>query len=170
MNPSTPEEERRFVFSSLLSDRDWENESPFSNLYRHSSFGKDSDTKDSRKDAFHLHRLRSTRPKRSLLEHTDSLSSGEEDDDDGFEILTAEHLFSNLLSRVLDLAQKLNVEDGGRPGFPASRLLSHFDHGTNFWNFHNRLDTLTTPLCRHSSLGRGLSRESANNDSSSSTP
>ncbi|RZC42740.1 hypothetical protein BDFB_000330 [Asbolus verrucosus] len=111
-------------------------------------------------------KLRSTRPKRTLLEHNDSLSSGEEDDDDGFEILTAEHLFSNLLSRVRDLTQKLNVEDGGRPGFPTSRLLSHFDHGTNFWNFHNRLD----PLSRHSSLGRSLSRERNSSESSSSTP
>jgi hypothetical protein len=64
------------------------------------------------------------------------------------------------------LTQKLNVEDGGRPGFPASRLLSHFDHGTNFWNFHNRLE----PLSRHSSLGRSLSRERSNNDTTSSTP
>ena len=50
--------------------------------------------------------------------------------------------------QVRDLTQKLNVEDGGRPGFPASRLLSHFDHGKNFWNFHNRLNALTNPLSR----------------------
>lgn len=30
----------------------------------------------------------------------ESASSGEDDDDDGFEILTAENLFSTLLSRV----------------------------------------------------------------------
>jgi len=35
------------------------------------------------------------------MEHNDSLSSGEEDDDeDNFETLTAESLFSTLLSRV----------------------------------------------------------------------
>lgn len=45
---------------------------------------------------------RSSRPTRKVsLEHADSLSSAEEDDDDdGFEILTAENLFSTLLSRV----------------------------------------------------------------------
>lgn len=138
---------------SLFSDRDSEDESsPFSTLHRHGSIGRDSDTEDS-KSAFHMHRLRSTRPKRSTLEHNDSVSSGEEDDDDGFEILTAENLFSTLLSRVRDLTQRLNVDDGVRPGFPSSRLLSHFDHGTNFWN---RMDH---PLSRHSSLGRTMSRD-----------
>lgn len=34
------------------------------------------------------------------MEHNDSVSSGEDDDDDGFEIVTAENLFSTLLSRV----------------------------------------------------------------------
>lgn len=90
------------MFSSLLSDRDGsEDESPFGQLHRHSSFGKDSDTEDSRKDMFHMHRLRSSRPKKLSLEHNDSVSSGEDDDDDGFEILTAENLFSTLLSRVI---------------------------------------------------------------------
>jgi len=46
------------------------------------------------------------------VEHNDSLSSAEEDDDDddGFEILTAESLFSTLLSRVsLLLKQYLDI-------------------------------------------------------------
>lgn len=44
---------------------------------------------------------RSSRPsQRGTAEPNDSGSSGEEDDDDGFEILTAENLFSTLLSRV----------------------------------------------------------------------
>lgn len=44
---------------------------------------------------------RSSRPsQRGIQEPNDSGSSGEEDDDDGFEILTAENLFSTLLSRV----------------------------------------------------------------------
>ncbi|KAL3267878.1 hypothetical protein HHI36_007019 [Cryptolaemus montrouzieri] len=141
-------------FNSRLSDRDSEDESPFTNLHRHSSFGKDSDTEDSRRDTFHMHRLRSTRPKKASVEHADSISSGEDDDDDGFDILTAENLFSTLLSRVRDLTQRLNVEDGGRPGFPSSRLLSHFDHGTNFWNMHNRMD----PFSRHTSLSNTFDR------------
>ncbi|CAH1154094.1 unnamed protein product [Phaedon cochleariae] len=140
--------------NSLFGDRESEDESsPFSTLRRHGSTGKESDNEDSKRDVFHMHRLRSTRPKKSNLEHADSLSSGEEDDDDGFEILTAENLFSTLLSRVRDLTQRLNVDDGVRPGFPSSRLLSHFDQGTNFWN---RMDH---PLSRHSSFGRTLNRD-----------
>lgn len=150
--------------NSLFSDRDSEDESPFSTLHRHSSFGKDSDTEDSKKDNFHhMHRLRRMRPKEKTLEHADSLSSGEEDDDDGFEILTAENLFSTLLSRVRDLTQRLNVEDGVRPGFPSSRLLSHFDHGTNFWN---RMDN---PLTRHSSLSRTFGRPTAGSTQTNSS-
>ncbi|XP_044742368.1 probable serine/threonine-protein kinase MARK-C [Chrysoperla carnea] len=138
--------------NSLLSDRDGsEDESPFSTLHRHGSVGRDSDNEDSRKDRIHLHRLRSTRPNKRL-EHADSLSSGEEDDDDGFELLTAENLFSTLLSRVRSLTQRLNVEDGGRPGFPSSRLLSHFGRD-NFWdNLHSR-----EPF--RNSFGRSFSRE-----------
>nr|CAH7752531.1 unnamed protein product [Callosobruchus chinensis] len=139
--------------NSWFNDRDSEDESsPFSSL-RHGSVGKDSDNEDSKRDIFHMHRLRSTRPKRADLEHNDSLSSGEEDDDEQFEILTAENLFSTLLARVRDLTKRLNVDDGMRPAFPSSRLLSHFDHGTNFWN---RMDS---PLSRHSSFGsRTLTR------------
>lgn len=110
--------------SSLLSES--EDEGPFAALHRHSSIGRDSDNED-RPSAFHLHRLRSSRPSQRTLEHTDSMSSAEEEDDDeGFELLTAENLFSSLLSRVRSLTQRLNVEDGGRPGFPSSRLLSQF--------------------------------------------
>lgn len=36
----------------------------------------------------------------------DSGSSGEDDDEDGFELLTAENLFSTLLSRVSSVAYK----------------------------------------------------------------
>lgn len=44
---------------------------------------------------------RSTRPIKKLSQDTnDSQSSGEDDDEDGFEILTAENLFSTLLQRV----------------------------------------------------------------------
>lgn len=48
-----------------------------------------------------------------------------------------------MILQVRNLTQQLNVEDGGRPGFPSSRLFSHFDHGTNFWNLHNRIDPLS---------------------------
>lgn len=142
-------------WKSAFSDRDGsedEDRVGFSPFQRYTSFGKDSDTED--RDPFHMHRLRSSRPYKATLEHTDSVSSGEDDDDDGFEILTAENLFSTLLSRVRDLTQRLKVDDGvGRPGFPTSRLLSQFDHGTNFFsNVH-------PPLTRNSPLGRSFNRE-----------
>ncbi|XP_066146852.1 uncharacterized protein Nuak1 isoform X2 [Euwallacea fornicatus] len=156
--------------NSLLSDRESEDESPFASLHRHSSFGKDSDNEDSGKAGtfHHMHRLRRIRPKKSALEHNDSVSSGEEDDDDGFEIVTAENLFSTLLSRVRDLTQRLNVDDGVRPGFPSSRLLSHFDHG--LWNrMENPLSstpykvvyTRRVQKATHTSLNRTFSRPSS---------
>ena len=43
---------------------------------------------------------RSSRPAPKQKLENDSQSSGEDDDDDGFEILTAENLFSTLLQRV----------------------------------------------------------------------
>nr|CAD7193604.1 unnamed protein product [Timema douglasi] len=113
------------VFNSISS--------PFATLQRHSSLTRDSDNPDDDKPLHHMHRLRSSRPSRHPLEHNDSLSSAEEeeDDDDGFEILTAESLFSTLLSRVRSLTQRLNVEEGGRPGFPSSRLMSHLASTAN---------------------------------------
>ncbi|KXJ77816.1 hypothetical protein RP20_CCG006465 [Aedes albopictus] len=81
-----------------ISEKDPEEESSFSRLNRHTSLGRESDSEEPR---FHtMHRLRSSRPsQRGTVEPNDSASSGEEDDDDGFEILTAENLFSTLLSR-----------------------------------------------------------------------
>lgn len=152
-------------WKSAFSDRDGsedEDRVGFSPFQRYTSFGKDSDSED--RDPFHMHRLRSSRPYKATLEHTDSVSSGEDDDDDGFEILTAENLFSTLLSRVRDLTQRLKVDDGvGRPGFPTSRLLSQFDHGTNFFsNVH-------PPLTRNSPLGRSFNREHSVSSSTGST-
>lgn len=113
---------------SLLSDSDDEGfNSPYVTLQRHSSVGREGDSLDDDRPFHRMHKLRSSKPRRATLEHNDSLSSAEEedDDDDGFEILTAESLFSTLLSRVRSLTQRLNVEDGGRTGFPSSRLMSH---------------------------------------------
>uniref|UniRef100_A0A1Y1ML94 Protein kinase domain-containing protein n=1 Tax=Photinus pyralis TaxID=7054 RepID=A0A1Y1ML94_PHOPY len=146
---STMTSKSKFSRTRRLNDREGsEDESPFAALHRHSSFGRDSDTEDSRRDIFRMHSLRSSRPRKANMEHNDSFSSGEDDDDDGFEILTAENLFSTLLSRVRGLTQRLNVD--GRPGFPASRLLSsHFDNrGDNFWKLR------TDPLSRYSTLRR----------------
>ncbi|XP_035730933.1 uncharacterized protein LOC118445483 [Vespa mandarinia] len=132
--------------SSLLSDAS-EDESPFSTLHR------DSEDLLQR----HMHRLRSSRPSRQPSEHGDSLSSGEDDDDDGFELLTAENLFSTLLSRVRSLTQRLNVDDRGSSSFPSSRLLGRLGVNSpqNFWS-HNK------PLSRRlseSQFKHSLSRD-----------
>nr|CAD7456156.1 unnamed protein product [Timema tahoe] len=140
--------------------------SPFATLQRHSSLTRDSDNPDDEKPLHHMHRLRSSRPSRHPLEHNDSLSSAEEeeDDDDGFEILTAESLFSTLLSRVRSLTQRLNVEDGGRPGFPSSRLMSHLASTANptassfFSNVYG--DHPTRRVSDSSQFSRPFSRES----------
>ncbi|XP_040161235.1 uncharacterized protein LOC120898864 isoform X2 [Anopheles arabiensis] len=111
---------------SLLSEHDGEpgDITSFPRLNRHTSLGRESDTEEPK---FHMmHRLRSTRPsKRGTADPNDSASSGEEDDDDGFEILTAENLFSTLLSRVRALTNRLNVNDVNSPRFPASRFMSN---------------------------------------------
>lgn len=85
--------------SSLLGERDSEDESPFHKLHRHTSIGRESENDDPPR--FAMHRLRTTRPLKKMTQNpNDSGSSGEDDDEDGFEILTAENLFSTLLSRV----------------------------------------------------------------------
>lgn len=90
--------------SSIFNDRDSEDDStaasPFHRMHRHTSIGRDSDSEDP--TSKFTYRLRSTRPIKKLqtTDINDSGSSGEEDDEDGFEILTAENLFSTLLSRV----------------------------------------------------------------------
>ncbi|XP_025075803.1 uncharacterized protein LOC105433843 isoform X2 [Pogonomyrmex barbatus] len=114
--------------SSLLSDAS-EDESPFSPLH-----GEDLLQR-------HMHRLRSSRPSRQSSEHIDSLSSGEDDDDDGFELLTAENLFSTLLSRVRSLTQRLNVDDNRTGGFPSSRLFGRLGSQSSqaFWGLNKPL-------------------------------
>ncbi|XP_072758056.1 uncharacterized protein Nuak1 isoform X2 [Anoplolepis gracilipes] len=143
--------------SSLLSDAS-EDESPFSSLH-----GEDLLQR-------HMHRLRSSRPSRQSTEHADSLSSGEDDDDDGFELLTAENLFSTLLSRVRSLTQRLNVDDNRSGGFPSSRLFSRLGSQPTsqaFWSLNKPLSsyesyvetrTMTTRLSE-SQFKHSLSRD-----------
>ncbi|XP_053660600.1 uncharacterized protein LOC128709620 [Anopheles marshallii] len=111
---------------SLLAENDGEagDVTSFPRLNRHTSLGRESDSEEPK---FHMmHRLRSTRPsKRGTADPNESASSGEEDDDDGFEILTAENLFSTLLSRVRALTNRLNVNDVNSSRFPASRFMNN---------------------------------------------
>lgn len=96
---------RQRKISSIFNDsEDESSNSPFYRMQRHTSVGRDSDTETDPTSRF-TYRLRSTRPskKNQAADGNDSVSSGEEDDDDGFEILTAENLFSTLLQRVRNL-------------------------------------------------------------------
>ncbi|XP_073817515.1 nuak family kinase 1 isoform X6 [Musca autumnalis] len=116
---------------SLLSETGVDDSSPFQKL-RTSSTNRDADD-DTR---FTLHKLRSSRPVKKLSQDNDSQSSGEEDDDDGFEILTAENLFSTLLQRVRALTNRMNVNNDLTSAFPSSsRLLSNMRQTQSpFWN------------------------------------
>uniref|UniRef100_A0A182SWT1 Uncharacterized protein n=1 Tax=Anopheles maculatus TaxID=74869 RepID=A0A182SWT1_9DIPT len=121
---------------SLLAENDVEpgDVTSFPRLNRHTSLGRESDSEEPK---FHMmHRLRSTRPsKRGTADPNESASSGEEDDDDGFEILTAENLFSTLLSRVRALTNRLNVNDVNSTRFPASRFMSNLRQTQSpFWH------------------------------------
>ncbi|XP_026671095.1 uncharacterized protein LOC108627131 isoform X2 [Ceratina calcarata] len=150
--------------SSLLSDAS-EDESPFSSLHR------DSEDLLQR----HMHRLRSSRPSRQPSEHADSLSSGEDDDDDGFELLTAENLFSTLLSRVRSLTQRLNVDDNRTAGFPSSRLFGRLGSNSSqaFWGLNKPLSRrLSESQFRHSLSRDGdtFGKKDSANSSNPGTP
>ncbi|XP_073817523.1 nuak family kinase 1 isoform X8 [Musca autumnalis] len=131
---------------SLLSETGVDDSSPFQKL-RTSSTNRDADD-DTR---FTLHKLRSSRPVKKLSQDNDSQSSGEEDDDDGFEILTAENLFSTLLQRVRALTNRMNVNNDLTSAFPSSsRLLSNMRQTQSpFWNqdpFGSRLNTAANSM------------------------
>ncbi|KRG00790.1 mucin-5AC isoform X3 [Drosophila mojavensis] len=107
---------------SLLSESGFDESSPFQKM-RTASITRDGADEDS---LFTPHRLRSSRPVKKISQDNDSQSSGEEDDEDGFEILTAENLFSTLLQRVRTLTNRMNVNSDLTAGFPShsSRLLT----------------------------------------------
>ncbi|XP_034486506.1 mucin-19 isoform X3 [Drosophila innubila] len=107
---------------SLLSESGFDESSPFQKM-RTTSINREGGDDES---LFTPHRLRSSRPVKKISQDNDSQSSGEEDDDDGFEILTAENLFSTLLQRVRALTNRMNVNSDLTSGFPShpSRLLT----------------------------------------------
>ena len=76
----------------------------FSGLQKYTSYGKHGLGEQP------LFRLKKTRPPFSA-DKTESFSSGEDDfDDDGFQEMTAENLFSTLLSRVKSLTRRIHDE------------------------------------------------------------
>ncbi|XP_023174318.2 uncharacterized protein LOC111601785 isoform X3 [Drosophila hydei] len=134
---------------SLLSETGFDESSPFQKM-RTTSITRDGADEDS---LFTPHRLRSSRPVKKISQDNDSQSSGEEDDEDGFEILTAENLFSTLLQRVRALTNRMNVNSDLTARFPShsSRLLTDISRQAQghrpFWSqsgpFGSRLNSAT---------------------------
>merc|ERR1719412_1686305 len=91
-------------------------------LQKYTSIGKQT------KHGEPMFRLRKTRPP-FAAQRSDSFSSDEEDDfdDDGFREMTAENLFSTLLTRVKSLTRRIHDEDPGNPsGFSQSKgIINH---------------------------------------------
>ncbi|XP_018901416.2 LOW QUALITY PROTEIN: uncharacterized protein Nuak [Bemisia tabaci] len=99
---------------------------------------------EERPRCFTLHSTRRCQPHADRIESTDSISSDE--DDDNFEILTAENLFSTLLNRVRSLTHKLSTEDGTHHAFPRSFFTQH-----HFDNFPSRRLVGTRSFTRNDS-------------------
>ena len=91
-----------FSDSSMSEGEDMS--TPFGGLQKYTSYGKHGLGQEP-------YQLRKTRPPFSVT-RTDSFSSGEDDleDDDGFQEMTAENLFSTLLSRVKSLTRRIHDE------------------------------------------------------------
>ena len=100
---------RKKRMSSAFSDSSMSDDeallSPLSGLQKYTSYGKHGLGEQP------LFRLKKTRPPFSA-DKTESFSSGEDDfdDDDGFQEMTAENLFSTLLSRVKSLTRRIHDE------------------------------------------------------------
>ena len=96
--------------SSAFSDSSMSDDdaltTPFGGLQKYTSYGKHNLGQGQEP-----YQLRKTRPPFSVT-RTDSFSSGEDDleDDDGFQEMTAENLFSTLLSRVKSLTRRIHDE------------------------------------------------------------
>lgn len=77
------------------------------------------------------------------MDKSDSFSSAEDDDEDTFEVLTAETLFSSLLDRVRNLTKRLNRESTGQLTDPSYTMF-----GQNpFQDFMSRLVEALLEFC-----------------------
>ena len=128
----------------------------FSGLQKYTSIGKHG--------LEPMFRLRKTRPP-FATQRSDSFSSGEEDDfdDDGFREMTAENLFSTLLTRVKSLTRRIHDEhDDPSRGFQQNHGI--INHRLNPGGTHARLErsALRNSLKRNnSSTPNALSRQSS---------
>ncbi|XP_065212655.1 probable serine/threonine-protein kinase nek3 [Planococcus citri] len=116
-------------------------------LTRMNSVNENEDNNRSSSGCFTLRSTKRRQPEQSSqgsqLDTADSLSS---DEDDNFQLLTAENLFSTLLSRARSLTQRLNKDEMRRSSaFPRSLFAQH---SSLFDNFPSRRLTETRSFSR----------------------
>ncbi|XP_065572348.1 uncharacterized protein LOC136034829 isoform X2 [Artemia franciscana] len=140
---------------------DGSRDSPFNTLKRLSSFGKGYF--DEKEDEFlsFANRMASRRLGRHL-DHSDS--SGEESDDDTFQILTAESLFSNLLSRVRNISRRTHRDDPFASFRQSSRIESNRGHDSGSQRVSS--ETPSRVSQRPSSVIDNVIRRSTDSDTS----
>ena len=128
---------------------------PLSGLQKYTSYGKHGLGEQP------LFRLKKTRPPFSN-DKVESFSSGEDDfDDDGFQEMTAENLFSTLLSRVKSLTRRIHDEHDEHINWQRTR---HGPPKLNPGGTHARLERTAQ---RNSTKREPYSRQSSNYDDSS---
>lgn len=121
-----------------------------------------NDSEDESKSGSRCFTLRSTKrrqPEQNQAAQVDNADSLSSDEDDNFQLLTAENLFSTLLSRVRSLTQRLNNDDMRRSSaFPRSL----FQHCKIFDNVPSRRLTETRSFSRPESAPwrRGITSNS----------
>jgi hypothetical protein len=152
---------RKKRMSSAFSDSSISDDdalsTPFGGLQKYSSYGKHGLEEPP------LSRLKKTRPPFSV-EKTDSFSSGEDDfDDDGFQEMTAENLFSTLLSRVKSLTRRIHDEHDEHLNWQRSR---HGPPKLNPGGTHARLERTAqrNSIKRTGDMTPSFSRQSSSYD------
>ena len=119
---------------SSMSDDDSTFNAPFGGLQKYNSLGKNGlDEQTS------MHSLKRTKPP-FALNRTESFSSEEGDDfdDDGFREMTAENLFSTLLTRVKSLTKRIHDEHAEHLNWQQSQRI--INHALNPGSTHARLE------------------------------
>ena len=132
---------RKKRMSSALSDtasistEEDPGESAFAGLQKYTSIGKHG------MEESPMFRLRKTRPP-FALQREESFSSGEEDifNDDGFREMTAENLFSTLLTRVKSLTRRIHDEHEDNAALRWQQSRRIINHPLNPGGTHARLE------------------------------
>ena len=140
-------------------------------LQKYTSIGKQT------KHGEPMFRLRKTRPP-FAAQRSDSFSSDEDDfDDDGFREMTAENLFSTLLTRVKSLTRRIH-DDHDLEGPGSSQIMRGSGGGTGggsssssgFQQNHGIINHRLNPGNTHARLERSALRNSLKRSTNNNTP